>query len=166
MKKTKKVLTFVEYSWEELPIEYRRLVEAAEKVRDEAYNPYSKFYVGAALLTTSGEIITGANVENASYGVTICAERSALFNANSMGKRKIKAIAIITRGENFDTEEPTAPCGACRQAIYEFSQISGVDITVIYANTKKDRIIVTTISQLLPGAFGPTDLGIDVKKYR
>ena len=102
------------------PEDYQvKLLDAAEEAMEKAYNPYSHFYVGAALLTADGKIITGANYENASYGNTICAERAALLKANAEGYRRFKAIAIIAKGENFDVDKPTAPCGACRQSIFE-----------------------------------------------
>ena len=102
----------------------RELLDAAAVVMETAYNPYSRFFVGAALLTKDNQIITGSNVENAAYGNGICAERSALFRANAMNYRQYKSIAVIARGENADTKEVTAPCGSCRQSIYEASQIS------------------------------------------
>jgi len=153
-------------NYQNLSLEDRELVDEAERTMENAYNPYSNFYVGAALLTKEGEIFSGSNVENASYGMTICAERAALFKANSERKRTLEKIAIITKGQKFDVEEPSAPCGACRQVIYEFSQISGKNIEIILSNTKKNKIIITTINELLPLAFGPVDLGIEVKKYQ
>ena len=144
----------------------KQLIEEAEKARENAYNPYSKFYVGAALLSSDGRIITGANVENASYGLTICAERAALLKANSIGVREFYKIGISTRGETFDVEEPTMPCGACRQWIYEFSQISETDIEIISASTKRGKILKAPISELLKAAFGPKDIGIDISKYQ
>ena len=133
---------------------------------ENSYNPYSKFFVGAALLTKEDEIITGTNVENAAYGDAICAERSAIVRANAMGHRIFKSIAIITKGEGFDTTEPSAPCGSCRQVLYEFSQIAEKDLEIILSSTKKDKIEVTSINELVPSGFGPKDLGIDVKKYQ
>ena len=124
-----------------------KLIEMAKKARDNAYAPYSNFKVGAALLTEDGEIFTGANVENASYGLSICAERVAVFKAVSEGKRKFKAIAVVA-----DTEKPTPPCGACRQVLAEFG-----DIEVIMANLKGD-VKVMKLSELLPEAFTPEDL--------
>ena len=143
-----------------------RLLDAAEKAMESSYNPYSHFYVGAALLTIDDKIITGTNYENASYGNTICAERSALFNANVNGYRKFKAVAIIARGEDFDVDRPTGPCGACRQSLFEASQISDIDMEVIMSNTKRDKVIIKKISELLPYAFGPLDLEVDIKKYK
>jgi len=152
--------------FEELDILKQTLLQHAEKARETAYNPYSKFYVGAALLTQDQKIITGSNVENAAYGSTICAERMALGHANSLGKRMYDSIAIIARGEDFDTVEVTAPCGSCRQMLYEAAQISNKDLEIIMANTKKGKIIITTINELLPLAFGPKDLGIELSRYQ
>jgi cytidine deaminase len=142
------------------------LLDQAAKSMETAYSPYSHFYVGAALMSQDRHVITGSNVENAAYNPTICAERSALARANAMGIRTFDSIAVIARGEDFETSEVTAPCGTCRQMLYESSQISGVDLEVIMSTTRKDKIIIATISELLPLAFGPADLGIDVKKYR
>lgn len=152
--------------FKDLNKEQKRLLEAAEKAMKTAYNPYSKFFVGAALLTRDDKIITGSNVENAAYGDTICAERAAILRANALGKRCFKSMAIIAKGEDFDTKEVTAPCGSCRQVLVEFSQISETDLIVIMSNTKKDKIIIASISELLPLNFGPKDMGIDVKRYQ
>ena len=147
------------------PIE-KELLIAAKNAMENAYNPYSHFYVGAAVLTKSGDIITGANAENASYGNTLCAERTALFAANAQGHKDIIALATIARGEDFDTEFPSAPCGLCRQAIVEFAQISNQNIEVIFSNSKMTRIAVMKIKDLLPFAFGPGDLNIELGKFR
>lgn len=144
----------------------KTLVDEAKKVMETAYNPYSHFYVGAALHTNDNQVITGSNVENSAYGSSICAERSALLRANAMGKRMFDSIAIIARGEDFDIDEPTAPCGSCRQMLFEASQISGCDMEIILSNTNKDNIIITSINELLPLAFGPNNLNIDISKYR
>lgn len=141
------------------------LLSEAEAMMARAYNPYSHFFVGAAILTTSGQIIGGANVENAAYGSCLCAERSALLRANALGHRKISQIAVIARSEKADTKEVTAPCGACRQMIYEFSQLAGKDIEIIMSNTLKTKIMKANISELLPLAFGPKDLGVNLAKY-
>jgi len=120
-----------------------RLVDAARAAREHAVADFSHFKVGAALETDTGEIITGCNVENASYGLTICAERVAIFKALSEGKRSFRRIAVVA-----DTASPTPPCGACRQIIWEFCG----DIEVIIANLEK----VTTslqMSALLPLPF-------------
>jgi cytidine deaminase len=155
------------------PISYRQLSDIeqsalieAENTLENAYTPYSHFNVAACLYTQEGKLVSGANCENASYGLVMCAERSAIVRANAMGLRKFSGIAIITKGENFDAQEPTAPCGSCRQMLYELSQLSGCDLKVIMSNTKKDKILVATISELLPYAFGPKDLDIDITKYQ
>ena len=148
--------------YSKLTKEQKSLLDSAEKVMQNAYSPYSNFCVGSAVLTSNGLHFVGVNVENASYGGTVCAERSAILNANSNGNRKIVALAVIAKGKDFDCIDPTAPCGFCRQVIFEFSQISGVDIEVFFSNTKKDKIIVTKISELLPLAFGPKDLNVSV----
>jgi len=144
----------------------QRMLDEATKVMETAYNPYSNFYVGAALLSQDDQIITGSNVENAAYGSTICAERAAILRANAMGIRTFDKVALIGRGKDFDTTEVTSPCGSCRQMLYESAQISEKDLEVIMSTTKKDKIIMATIEELLPLAFGPKDLGIDVKKYQ
>jgi cytidine deaminase len=102
-----------------------RLVAAAREARERAWAPYSRFKVGAAIETADGAIITGCNVENASYGLTICAERVAMFKAIAEGHRLFVRIAVVA-----DTEAPTSPCGACRQVLWEF----GPDLEVILAN--------------------------------
>jgi cytidine deaminase len=102
-----------------------RLVAAARDARERAWAPYSNFKVGAALEAADGAIITGGNIENASYGLTICAERVAMFKAVSEGHRRFVRIAVVA-----DTVEPTSPCGACRQVLWEF----GPELEVIMAN--------------------------------
>jgi cytidine deaminase len=136
----------------------QKLLDAAKKATRNAYSPYSKFRVGAALLTESGHIVAASNVENAAYGSTICAERSALVAANAMGYRSFKAIAVIAAGEKHGTNYPTAPCGACRQMLYEASQLSKGKMQVIFSNTNEDKIIVSDIETLLPFGFGPEDM--------
>jgi cytidine deaminase len=120
-----------------------RLLDAAFEARKRAYAPYSKFLVGAALLTDDGTIVEGCNVENASYGATNCAERTAIFSAVAAGHRKFSAIAVVG-----DLDTPITPCGICRQVLSEF----GKDIVVIGSNLKRDTM-VTTVGALLPGAF-------------
>jgi cytidine deaminase len=121
----------------------QELIDAATAVRENAYAPFSDFRVGAALETDDGEVITGCNVESASYGLTVCAERVAIWKAISQGKRKIKHIAVVA-----DTEELTPPCGVCRQIIWEF----GGDIPVILSNLK-GKTEVVQMKDLLPRAF-------------
>jgi cytidine deaminase len=155
-----------EIKYEKLDEMQRRVIDEAAKVMDTAYNPYSNFYVGATLLSQNGQIITGSNVENAAYGSTICAERAAILRANAMGIRTFDKVGIIARGEDFGTTEVTTPCGSCRQMLYESAQISERNLEIVMATTKKDKVVVATIEELLPLAFGPKDLGIDVKKYQ
>ena len=121
----------------------KELIEAATQVRENAYAPFSEFKVGAALETDDGQIIVGSNVESASYGLTVCAERVAVWNAISQGKRKIKRIAVVA-----DTEELTPPCGVCRQIIWEF----GGDIPVIFGNLH-GKTETVQMKDLLPRAF-------------
>lgn len=126
----------------------RRLEKAARGASKCSYSPYSQFRVGAAVLTGSGKIYAGCNVENASYGLCNCAERTAIFSAVSAGERVLKAIAVYT-----STKTLTSPCGACRQVINEF----GPDAIVISVCDGSKRS-ETTLSALLPRAFGPADL--------
>jgi cytidine deaminase len=123
--------------------EYRELAEAAQKAKLNAYAPFSKFSVGAALLTADGQIFTGCNIENSSYGLTICAERVAIFKAISHGASKFKAIAIVSDDPGF-----TLPCGACRQVL---SDLTG-NIDFVMMNAKK-RFKIIKLSLLLPFAF-------------
>ena len=125
----------------------KELIHQAVEVREKAYAPYSNYQVGAALLTKSGDIFTGVNVENAAYPVTMCAERSAVFSAVSAGERDFKAIAVAT--QNGGT-----PCGSCRQVLSEF----GLDIDVLLVDDKGKLIQKSTVRELLPGAFQKGDL--------
>lgn len=126
-----------------------RLVEAASEVRQKAHAPYSKFAVGAAVLDAKGRVHVGCNVENASYGLSVCAERHAVAAAVAAGAGEIDALAVVT-----GTEPPSSPCGACRQVLVEFG-----DFTVILANTAGERV-VTRVSELLPDAFTPDSLSV------
>ncbi len=155
-----------ETTYEKLTEPQRRALDEAWKVLEHSYNPYSHFYVGACLISADGKLISGTNFENSAYGSTICAERAAVLRANAMGIKEFSGIAIIGRGENFATTEVTGPCGSCRQVLYEVSQISNRDLEVILSTSKKDKIVITTIKELLPLAFGPLDLGIDITKYQ
>lgn len=125
------------------------LVKLAIKARENAYIPYSNFAVGAAVEMEDGEVFTGCNIENASYGATNCAERTAIFKAVSEGHRVIKKIAIVG-----DTSTYTAPCGICRQVIAEFAH---KDIEIILIKNDND-FIVKTLEEILPGAFTKEDL--------
>jgi cytidine deaminase len=121
----------------------QQLLDQARRAREHAYAPYSRFTVGAAVLTAAGEVFSGCNVENASLGATICAERVAIFQAVAAGHRDLTALAVIA-----DTPEPVAPCGLCRQVLAEFS----LDCLVLMANIA-GRIRLTTLKELLPLAF-------------
>lgn len=123
------------------------LIKAAGEVRERAYAPYSNYNVGAALLTKSGKVFLGVNVENAAYPDTICAERSAVVSAVSAGERDFEAIAVAT--SNGGT-----PCGSCRQVLAEF----GLDIQVLLVDGSGELIQQNTVRDLLPGAFQPKDL--------
>ncbi|WP_455651924.1 cytidine deaminase [Phascolarctobacterium sp.] len=125
----------------------KKLLAAALAARENAYAPYSKFKVGAAVETADGHIFTGCNVENASYGLTCCAERNAVFAAIGSGARSFKALCVVA-----DTEEPVAPCGACRQVLAEFPFEK-----IILANCKGLTKIMT-VAELLPYGFGPEAL--------
>ncbi len=124
------------------------LLEKALEAKAYAYAPYSQFKVGAAVLTQSGKIFTGCNIECASYGGTNCAERTALFKAISEGEREIKAIAIVS-----DSDEDTFPCGICRQVILEF----GRNIQIVVGKPYQE-IKIFSIEELLPNSFSGADL--------
>ncbi len=128
----------------------KELLKLAEDARKNAYVPYSKFSVGAAVLTKSGKVYTGCNIECASFGGTNCAERTALFKAISEGEREIDAIAIAS--SNSEKNEATYPCGICRQVIIEF----GPDIRIIMGYSE-GKIIETTIKDLVPNYFSSSE---------
>ena len=125
----------------------QELIDTARKYREFSYSPYSKFKVGAAVLTKKGNVYGGCNIENSSYPVTNCAERTAIFKAVSEGEKESEAIALIA-----DTEGPCSPCGACRQVMGEFHINK-----IIMANLKGD-VKVVTLDELLPYAFPDKDL--------
>lgn len=128
-------------------MDYKGLIKKALEAQKRAYVPYSKFRVGAALLTEDGKIYTGCNIEISSYTPTSCAERTAIFKAVSEGHKRIKAIAVV--GDS----DYTYPCGVCRQVIREF----GKDASIIIANSEDDYRVYT-LDDLLPFSFGPEDL--------
>jgi cytidine deaminase len=123
-------------------MDFPELIEQARAARDKAYAPYSKFPVGAALLTATGCVFTGCNVENLSFGLTICAERNAVFAAVAAGERRFTKIAIVA-----DSKTPVSPCGACRQVLAEF----GLELDVCSANLQ-DEHFEMRLNQLLPRA--------------
>ena len=128
--------------------EFDSLIRAAKRARENAHAPFSNFKVGAALRTTAGTVFGGCNVENATYGLTVCAERVAIFKAISEGERKFDAIAVVT-----DTNALTPPCGACRQLIWEFCG----DVPVIMSNLK-GNVETFRMSQLFPKPFDSSNL--------
>lgn len=119
------------------------LIESAKNVREKAYAPFSNFKVGAAVETADGEVFTGCNVESASYGLTVCAERVAIWKAVSEGKKNFRRIAVVA-----DTDELTPPCGVCRQIIWEFCG----DVPVTFSNLK-GKTETVKMKELLPRAF-------------
>lgn len=125
----------------------KKLIEAARQAREKAYAPYSRFKVGAAVLTSDGKIYTGCNIENASYGMSNCAERTAIFKAVSEGETKLEALAVIG-----DTNAPISPCGACRQVIAEFG------IKQVAMANLKGGVKIVTLEELLPFSFAKADL--------
>lgn len=126
-----------------------KLMEEATKMREKAYVPYSSFPVGAAVLTTEGDIYTGCNIENAAFPVSCCAERVAIYNAIANGEKSFAAIAVVA-----DTDRPVPPCGSCRQVMSEFFDAN----TTIYLSNLKKRTETLNIEALLPFSFQPADL--------
>lgn len=129
-------------------MEYERLARLARKARLHSFSPYSRFRVGAALLTRSGKVYTGCNIESSSYGLTVCAERTALFKAVSEGERKFVAMAVAT-----DQAGMTPPCGACRQVIMDLA--GNIDLIM---TGSKGSITVARMSELYPYPFGAENL--------
>ena len=128
-------------------LEIQKLMDCAIKARENAYSPYSHFAVGAALLCEDGTLYEGCNIENASYGLTNCAERTAIFKAVSEGHVTFKALAVVA-----DTEGPCAPCGACRQVMAEFK------IPLLIMGNLMGNIKIVTIEELLPFSFSEYDV--------
>ncbi|MDU5942187.1 MULTISPECIES: cytidine deaminase [Veillonella] len=128
-------------------LEIQKLMDCAIKARENAYSPYSHFAVGAALLCEDSTLYEGCNIENASYGLTNCAERTAIFKAVSEGHIKFKALAVVA-----DTEGPCAPCGACRQVMAEFK------IPLIIMGNLMGNIKIVTMEELLPFSFSECDV--------
>jgi cytidine deaminase len=130
-------------------MEKNDLIVEAKKAREFAYAPYSKFKVGAALLSKDGQVYHGCNIENAAYSMTNCAERTALFKAYSEGVKQFDSLVVVA-----DTDGPVSPCGACRQVI---SELCDAEMEVVLTNLKGD-ILKLKVKDLLPGAFSPKDL--------
>jgi cytidine deaminase len=140
-KKIKKITIF-----KMTPLE---LIKEAVKAKEYSYSPYSKFRVGAALLTKDGQVFSGCNVENASYGGAICAERTAVVKAVSQGYKEFESIAVVT-----DVDDYISPCGFCRQFMNEF----GNELKVYMAKAKSDDYKTKLLCELLPDSFGPQNL--------
>ena len=144
----------------------RRLIAAAREAALNAHAPYSRFGVGAAVLLNDGSVVIGTNFENASYGLSLCAETVALATANAQGRlRDVVAIGVIGGPIGADGrptgDKPVGPCGRCRQVINEAAQMGRRDVVVWCAGAEGDAVERHLISELLPHAFGPGDLGID-----
>ena len=127
--------------------EDQALIDDAKRVREFAYVPYSHFAVGAALRTKDGKIFGGCNIENSSFPMTVCAERTAVYKAVSAGERDFDAIAVVA-----DTPEPTRPCGSCRQVLAEFG------VSKIIMHNVSGETEISTLKELLPGAFSKEDI--------
>ena len=137
------------------------LIAQAREAAKNAHAPYSKFAVGAAVLLSDGSVVTGANFENASYGLTLCAETVALGTVSSQGRlRDVVAIGVIGGRMGHADTAPVSPCGRCRQVINEAAQMSGQDLPVHCGGATGDAIATYKLSELLPAAFGPKDLGL------
>ncbi|MBW6529687.1 cytidine deaminase [Sphingomonas citri] len=143
----------------------RQLIAAARAAAVHAHAPYSRFAVGAAVLLDDGSMVTGANVENASYGLSLCAETVAIATVSASGRlRRVVAVGVI--GGAMDStgratgHAPVRPCGRCRQVLNEAAQLSGRDLTVHCAGAEGEAVASYRLSELLPDAFGPSDLGV------
>ncbi|CAM3220283.1 cytidine deaminase [Streptobacillus felis] len=131
-------------------VEIRGYIDRANKLLEKSYCPYSKYRVASIMIDTDGNIHEGVNVENASYGLTVCAERNTIAAAVTKGMKKIDMIAITG-----DTPNPISPCGMCRQVIREFSK---KDTLIVLATSKSDKYIIWTMDEMIPYSFGPEDL--------
>jgi len=151
-------MQFRKSGYDELDSNLKKLLDLAFEVKKNSYSPYSDYPVGAALTTPSGETFTGTNVENASYGLSVCAEVGAIQAAASAGFTKIKAIAVV--GGVAEQEIIPTPCGRCRQLIMEFSEHGPENVRVVLANHNMTAILVTSIAELLPMPFGPVNLDL------
>ena len=149
-------------SFDDLAPAERELVLAAQQASGNAYAPYSGFAVGAAVRCGDGRIYVGANLENASYGVAVCAEVTAIANANAADDYDVVALAVVAHkfSEPSDVSLVAMPCGRCRQLISEAGQISATDVQILSCNGDLTQIRASTISRLLPSEFGPKNLGL------
>lgn len=143
-------------SFESLNSDTQKIMKLAQQVSLKAYNKYSNFNVGAAILGESGKIHIGTFMENVSLGLTICAETAAVTAANSAGEKRILEIAVV--GGTPESDRITTPCGRCRQILFEYASIGKNDFAVYCANYDLSKIQLATISELLPIPFGPDNL--------
>ena len=155
MKKIKAVFQYTVYSsLDELSNEERKLLKFATNAGENAYAPYSKFKVGAAVLLDNGQVVIGSNQENASYPSGLCAERVAVFQAGALYPEvKINMIAITAKSLNYIVDKPAAPCGNCRQSIAEYEQKQKSPIAILLKGETGDIIKCNSLSDLLPFAF-------------
>lgn len=140
----------------------KKLILNAENVLRNAYDPYSQFYVGAALLTKKGNIYKGTNINICAYG-GICAERSAICQMINNGEYSIEKMAIIAKSEHFKVKILSGPCGICRQMLWEFAELNKNNIEILISDSDKKKVLVTTIEKLHPVGFGPR---LCLGKYR
>ncbi|WP_073507990.1 cytidine deaminase [Streptobacillus notomytis] len=130
--------------------EIKGYIEKANNLLDKSYSPYSKYKVASIMIDSDGNLHEGVNVENASYGLTVCAERNAIASAVTKGMKKIDLIVITG-----DVEKPISPCGMCRQVIREFSK---KDTLIVLASLRSSKYILWTVEEMIPYSFGPEDL--------
>ncbi len=132
----------------------QELIDAAEEVLKNAYDPYSQFYVGSAILTTSGLVFKGVNINTCAY-TSICAERAAISNAITNGEYIFEKIAVIARSDHSKIKINSGPCGICRQMLWEFAELRNSDIGILVSDSDKEKVLVTTIKEMHPLGFGP-----------
>lgn len=145
--------------------EIQSLIAAARAAMANAHAPYSRFAVGAAVRLTDGSVITGCNFENASYGLSLCAETVALASVNALGRfPDVAEIAVVGGAMDADSEALVTPCGRCRQIMNEAEQMAGRTLAIYCATPSGDHVLDLKVADLLPHAFGPADLGIGPMK--
>lgn len=143
----------------ELPADYQSLLTEATKALDMAYAPYSHFQVGAAILLDNGQVVTGANQENAAYPSGLCAERTAMYYTGAhYPKNTIKAVFVVARKENTTYQVAACPCGSCRQAMLEYEERQKSPITLLFRSGQKGYVAVNSVADLLPFKFDADSL--------
>ena len=153
-------ITYEEYNSDnELPLQLQNLAKQARKISEQAYAPYSRFRVGAAVLLSDNTVVLGSNQENASYPEGLCAERVAVFAAMANhAETNIKAIAICSNPMDFETNVPLSPCGACRQVLAEYEYKSNQPITILLCSLKGHIILINSVKDMLPFHFSAENL--------